>query len=159
MPIRAKVNFEISGFGALTKDVRKRVEKRLTLLAKEMVPYGGKALKSEIRGSKWSAKGPGSFADNSVSIVKALPNGVSFTVKHKAAVAQEEGVKPHPMSYIKPGTIVPITLRDGSVIFRRAGKKPWKHPGMKGKHFTRKAVDRTYDMYTAKIRDILTKVF
>ena len=146
--IRMKVRVKSPNVGPAARGKFKRKHKELL---KQVQRDGQRILRYEVGKAKWEKKGPGSMRPKARVFVD--DEGIHFVVEHPAASYQEEGVRPHKMYYLlKARRPVPIELPNGDIIFRmpteQSMDRGWKHPGIKAKRFTQKAVKRVQKIYT-----------
>lgn len=78
---------------------------------------------------------------------------------HPAAKYLDKGVKAHQMTYLaKSDKPIPILTDEGEVIFRSATPKSmqegkWQHPGIKGKNFLDRGVDKAREKVKERIAE------
>jgi hypothetical protein len=114
-----------------------------------------KEVQKEI--SRLSFKGQPTDLLNSFTYEVEGKSTLVLSSDHPAAKYLNRGVKPHQMKYLE-GATVPIVTDDGEVKFRTATPKSmrdgkWQHPGIKGKHFLERGVEKAREKIKQKVAE------
>lgn len=129
-------------------------------LIKHILEEAGKkaveAVKKEIRRSSWNRQ-PKDLLDSFSYEVRG--NTMVLSSTHPAAQYLNKGVKPHQMIYLEQAKRpIPVITEGGKVVFRTPSGQTmrdgsWQHPGIKGKHFLDRGVEKAREAVKEEIVD------
>lgn len=111
-------------------------------------------IQNEIKRSSWNRK-PTKLINSFSYEVKN--SSVQIHSDHPAAQYLNKGVKPHQMIYLEDAKKpIPIITEEGKVIFRTPSSQTmkdgsWQHPGIKGKHFLERGIDKAKEAVKEEI--------
>lgn len=123
----------------------KQVERVKKAALERAGKYAIQEIQREIRRASWN-KSPVNLLRSFAYQVK--DSSLIITSDHPAAHYLDKGVAPHQMIYLeRADRPIPIITANGDVIFRKATSESmqdgsWQHPGIKGKHFLTRGVER-----------------
>lgn len=124
---------------------KRQIEKVKKAALERAGKYAIREIQREIRRASWN-KTPTALLRSFAYQVKE--SSLIITSDHPAAHYLDKGVDPHQMIYLeRADRPIPIITAEGDVIFRQATSKTmadgsWQHPGIKGKHFLTRGVER-----------------
>lgn len=120
------------------------------------------AVQKEIRRASWN-KTPKDLINSFSYEVKGSTMILSST--HPAVQYLNKGVKPHQMIYLEHAKRpIPIITERGEVIYRQPsgqslrGGNGWQHPGIKGKHFLDRGVEKAKDAVKEEVMSVCADI-
>lgn len=149
--------------GVYGKPLVKRVaEEKLEEAKQEALERVGeiaiKEIQKQIRKESWKSSPRDLLKSFSYSIMES---SLRIDSDHPAAKYIDKGVRAHQMVYLEQADRpIPIITDNGELIFRVASSTSlangdWYHPGIAGKHFIRKGVDKAKE----KVKKEMTETY
>ena len=142
--------------------IKKNLERAKQEALERVGPLAIKEIQKAIRKESWNSSPRDLLKSFSYEIKES---SLRIDSDHPAAKYLDKGVRPHQMVYLENADRpIPIITDDGKVIFRVASSKSlangdWYHPGIPGKHFIRKGVEKARERVKEEMAEVYKEWF